>query len=134
MILQVVEIPSRQKVITDTRLSLSSFQSTIALTYNDDGQPSATHTARLLNLPFLFLSFFFLFFFETLVVHEIGSGGSTSQSASVPSHEDTQISGGFASLRMSRCATPVAAWPLPWIPPVRVLPLAIADVSLAVLH
>lgn len=64
MILQVVEIPSRQfeKVITDTRLSLSSFQSTIALTYNDDGQPSATHTARLLNLPFLFLSFFFFFF------------------------------------------------------------------------
>lgn len=123
MILQVVEKPSRQleKVITDTRLSLSSFQSTIALTNNDDGQPSATHTARLLNLPFLFLSFFFLFFFETLVVHD-----------SV--HEDTQISGRFASLSMSWCATPVAAWRLPWIPPVRVLPLGIADVSLAVLH
>lgn len=65
IILQVVEIPSRQleKVITDTRLSLSSFQSTIAFTNNNDGQPSATHTARLLNLPFLFHSFFFLFFF-----------------------------------------------------------------------
>lgn len=83
MILQVVEIPSRQfeKVITDTRLSLSSFQSTIALTYNDDGQPSATHThgtASEPSFPFPFL--FFFFFFETLVVHEIGSGDSTSQS------------------------------------------------------